>query len=418
MTGFMRDVSCMPRSRPMRRGNQRNWKWPTRCWDWSARWTRSAAGTGRCCLTSTSGAVARKRGKPRRPWPSDRLQVIAYAALIAVDNGQPVAEGRIRYHADNTTVRVPFDDAGAAGSDRGHRHGQAAARIDGAAAGGRERAALRPLLARPGLPAGGGPPGATTPSATPLRLFPPDRDGTSLHVVKPGAHIGRSGESLVVHLPDDTPDAKRPIRELESVLLHGYAQITTQAINLCTEHDVAVHWLTTSGRHVASLTSTAGQVQRRLRQYRALADEATCLRLAKALARAKIEGQHRYLLRTSRGDEHDRESMLPHLVPLRSALASIDDAPDRDSLRGFEGSAAVGYFPGTGPAHQPRPFRNRCITRPAAAGRRSTASTRCSVSATDCCTPPSCGRSWLPASSRRLVFSTRRGARRIRWCST
>ena len=38
--------------------------------------------------------------------------------------------------------------------------------------------------------------------------------------------------------------------------------------------------------------------------------------------------------------------MLPHLVPLRSALASIKDAPDRDSLRGFEGSAAVGYFQG------------------------------------------------------------------------
>ena len=38
--------------------------------------------------------------------------------------------------------------------------------------------------------------------------------------------------------------------------------------------------------------------------------------------------------------------MLPHLVPLRSALISIKDAPDRDSLRGFEGSAAVGYFQG------------------------------------------------------------------------
>ena len=58
-----------------------------------------------------------KRGRCRRgdsspeAWPSDRLQVIAYAALIASTTGQPVAEGRIRYHADNVTVRVPFDDA-------------------------------------------------------------------------------------------------------------------------------------------------------------------------------------------------------------------------------------------------------------------------------------------------------------------
>ncbi len=52
-----------------------------------------------------------KEGKTATAWPSDRLQVIAYAALIQSVTGQPVAEGRIRYHADNTTVRVPFDDA-------------------------------------------------------------------------------------------------------------------------------------------------------------------------------------------------------------------------------------------------------------------------------------------------------------------
>ena len=52
-----------------------------------------------------------KEGKSATAWPSDRLQVIAYAALIQSVTGQPVAEGRIRYHADNTTVRVPFDDA-------------------------------------------------------------------------------------------------------------------------------------------------------------------------------------------------------------------------------------------------------------------------------------------------------------------
>ena len=107
-----------------------------------------------------------------------------------------------------------------------------------------------------------------------------------------------------------------------------------------------VHWLTTSGHHTASLTATAGQVQRRIRQYRALADEATGLRLAKALAHAKIEGQHRYLLRGSRGDDRSREEMLPDLVPLRAALAAINGVVDRDSLRGHAGSAAVAYFRG------------------------------------------------------------------------
>src|SRR5215217_211830 len=58
-----------------------------------------------------------KRGRPRRApdgtaeaWPSDRLQVTAYA-LLEEELGEPVPEGRIRYHAENVTVRVPIDEA-------------------------------------------------------------------------------------------------------------------------------------------------------------------------------------------------------------------------------------------------------------------------------------------------------------------
>jgi CRISPR-associated protein Cas1 len=58
-----------------------------------------------------------KRGRARRDGttpvarPSDRLQVVAYAALIEAATGQAIPEGRVRDHADNVTVRVPIDDA-------------------------------------------------------------------------------------------------------------------------------------------------------------------------------------------------------------------------------------------------------------------------------------------------------------------
>ena len=54
---------------------------------------------------------ARRDGKIPEAWPSDRLQVVAYAALIESATGQVVPEGRVRYHADNVTVRVPIDAA-------------------------------------------------------------------------------------------------------------------------------------------------------------------------------------------------------------------------------------------------------------------------------------------------------------------
>jgi CRISP-associated protein Cas1 len=288
---------------------------------------------------------ARREDKTPEAWPSDRLQVVAYAAMIESATGQAVAEGRVRYHADNVTVRVPIDEA--ARSDLAEAIAEARRlreTTERPPVAENERLCARCSLAPVCLPEETRQ--AEDPDRQPTRLFPPDRDGASLHVVTAGARVGRSGETLVVTPPDGEPPSRHAIREVDALILHGYAQATTQALALCADREVPVHWLTTSGHHTASLTATAGQVQRRVRQYRALSDEATCLRLAKALARGKIEGQSRYLLRGSRGDAASRDAMLPDLIPIRSALSQIDAAADRDSLRGLEGSAAVGYFRG------------------------------------------------------------------------
>lgn len=292
-----------------------------------------------------------KRGRARREenvpeaWPSDRLQVVAYAVLIESATGETINEGRVRYHAENVTVRVPIDDR----ARQDLKDAIAIARTlrestDRPPVTENERLCVKCSLAPVCLPEEVRQ--AEEPEHDPIRLFPPDRDGTSLHVLTAGAKVGRSAEMLIVTPPDGEPPSKHASREIDSLIVHGYAQVTTQALNLCAERGIPVHWLTTSGKHVASLTATAGQVQRRVRQYRALSDEANRLRLAKALARGKIEGQHRYLLRGSRGDDQARDAMLADLVPLRNALAQIDSAADSDSLRGLEGSAAVGYFRG------------------------------------------------------------------------
>ncbi len=58
-----------------------------------------------------------KKGRARKgeggpeAWPSDRLQIGAYALLLEEATGEAILEGRIRYHADNRTVRVPIDES-------------------------------------------------------------------------------------------------------------------------------------------------------------------------------------------------------------------------------------------------------------------------------------------------------------------
>ncbi|HLN30227.1 MAG TPA: type I-MYXAN CRISPR-associated endonuclease Cas1 [Gemmataceae bacterium] len=292
-----------------------------------------------------------KRGKPARDangaaeaWPSDRLQVVAYAVLLEEAHGQTIPEGRVRYHAANVTVRVPID---AAAREELQQALTTARRL-------RESVERPPIAANERL--------CTHCSLAPVclpeevrhlhdpghqatRLFPPEREGTTLHVVSQGTQVGRCADTLAVR-PREGPESHHPLNAVDAVVLHGYVQISTQALRACVDYEVPVHWLSMSGHHMASLTSTAGQVQRRIRQYQALCDEATCLRLARALVLAKVEGQHRYLLRASRGEDGVRELVQRSLDGMQEALRGAGQATERASLRGHEGSAAVHYFEG------------------------------------------------------------------------
>jgi CRISP-associated protein Cas1 len=304
------------------------------------------------CLRRRDGTYLpyeHKRGRPRRhddgtssAWPSDRLQIIAYTVLLEEAFGQAIPEGRVRYHAANITVRVPID-------------AQARADLKAAIAMAHQ---LRASLERPPITENERlcEKCSLAPVCLPeevrqhqdaaheaKRLFPPDRDGTTLHVVSHGTHVGRSADCLVVRPREGSP-SKHGLHGLEAVVLHGYSQMTTQALGACAYHGIAVHWLSESGFHTGSMVPSAGQVQRRIRQYRALIDEPTCLKLAKALTHAKIEGQHRYLLRASRGGKDVRQDILRPLSGVQDALQRCGDALDRDSLRGHEGVAAVNYF--------------------------------------------------------------------------
>ncbi len=290
-----------------------------------------------------------KRGRCRRDddnvpsaWPSDLVQAAAYGMMLEETLGRPVPEARVRYHADNVTVRIPLNEYARMEVRTAVERARLLRRtVERPPIAENEKLCRRCSLAPVCLPEEVRQ--DADPSHLPARLFPPDDQRGTLHVVSEGASVGRSGDRLVVR-PRDGSASSHPSRELAAVVLHSFAQISTQAIRLCCDNDIAVHWLTASGGHIASLTSSVGQVQRRIRQYKALADPATCLRLARTLAHARIEGQHRYLLRATRGSAEARATVDPQLVAIAARLGSLNAASDIDSVRGHEGEAAVHYF--------------------------------------------------------------------------
>ena len=178
-------------------------------------------------------------------------------------------------------------------------------------------------------------------------LFPSLRQKHTLHVCAPKSRIGRSNETLVVTSEvENRKETKHtvPIEDIDSVVIHGHGQITTQAIHLCSYHGVAVQWMSFSGRFAAGTAASPGRVQQRIRQYAALQDEPTRLRLARDLVHAKVEMQLRYLLRCTRGGKSNRTATSAEIDTIRSSLRGINRAESASSLLGYEGTAASAYF--------------------------------------------------------------------------
>jgi len=301
--------------------------------------------------------VEHKRGRARREgkgkgkaevWDSDRVQVGAYAVLLEMATGQPIAEGRVRYHKDSVTVRVPIDGALRAEVARATaRARELSATTERPPVTKDERRCIRCSLAPICLPEEARLAFAEKSHAaelpTPVRLFPPDLEQRSLHVVTHGARVGRSGEELVVQ--DGTIRiASAGLREISDVVLHGFAQITTQALRACADEQIPVHLITMSGAWLGVFSGQTGRAQQRIRQYRALADETKALALARTLQLGKVSMQLGLLLRASRSDPAVRELVSPSMNGIRAALRGVVKAQSRAELMGFEGIAARYYF--------------------------------------------------------------------------
>jgi CRISP-associated protein Cas1 len=286
-----------------------------------------------------------KRGRAPRggAWPSDRLQVIAYAVLVAEHLGRPITEGRIRYHASNRTVKVAIDEEALAELRIAiTRAAELSATTQRPPIATNERLCAKCSLAPVCLPEEERLLRAEEESRRKAaRLFPEDDERRTLHVVDPGARVGRSGEQIVV-TETNGEETRIPGRDVAAVVLHGAAQITSQLIHFAAAHDIAVHWLTGGGQYVAGIIRPGG-VQRRIRQFEGLREPAFTLALARRLACAKIENQMKFLMRAGRG-KVARENLLRIVQKIEIELRALERADNPDALRGCEGMAARWFF--------------------------------------------------------------------------
>ncbi len=287
-----------------------------------------------------------KRGRSNHGecWFSDRIQVGAYAMLLERSVQKIIHQARIHYHRDNKTVIVPVDD---------HLLDEVRRMITRANT-------LREQSTRPSIVENENLcvscslspvclPEETRkdrdPSHESIRLFPPKREKQTIHILGHGDRVSRHGDTVQI-ITKEKETTTLPIEDVGELVLHGYAQISTQAIAECAYRDIPVHWLTSGGNYLCALTSGVGKVQRRLGQYEFLSNPDHRLFLAKTTVKNRIENQIQFLLRLTRGNQSSREKIHRHLRQMKKLKDRIMDCPGIDSLRGLEGACGNTYFSG------------------------------------------------------------------------
>jgi len=289
-----------------------------------------------------------KRGRSRQingepaAWPSDRLQIGAYALLLEKATGERVPEGRIRYHADNMLVKLRIDEELRSDVQEAIERARALrASTQRPPITDNERLCTHCSLAPVCLPEETRKALDETRKAT--RLFPADDPRRSLHVMGHGTRVGRRGDRL--HIKPREGEAKtEPIRELRSLCVHGFISVSSQALRLCADHRVAIHWFGPGGWYTGSFWRDDLAVQRRIRQYEALREPAFRLKMARRLVHSRAEGQLRFLLRATRGEDREEIGVTGYLDSIRRVLPLISRADSPATLLGLEGQAAAAYF--------------------------------------------------------------------------
>lgn len=288
---------------------------------------------GRCCRD--------EKNQPQA-WESDRLQILAYACLIESALGITIKEGRIRYHADNVLVHVPLEDAGRAAVREAVQQARSLRQsTHRPPVHENERLCARCSLAPVCLPEEARL--AHNREWQPIRLFPEDDERQVIHVLEPGTAVGRTGDQLKLTRRNQ-PVETIPVRQVGQVVLHSFSQISTQALHLCADQGIGVHFISGGGRYLGSFDTRQGSIQRRIRQYTALSNPETCLQLARKLVTCRGQGQRKFLMRGTRGMKEVPQALKKAVAQMQALLKQVSKAKSLESLLGLEGNLAALYF--------------------------------------------------------------------------
>ena len=168
----------------------------------------------------------------------------------------------------------------------------------------------------------------------------------TLYVTTPESYLLKDGENVIVKVSNEER-FRIPIHNLEGIVCFGYMGASPQLMNLCSDNNVGLSFLTPYGKFLARVDGRVrGNVLLRRTQYRVADNIAESLDIAKCFLAGKIVNCRTVLGRSIRdhGDVVSSDKIRNADILLINNLQKIDDCNNLDSLRGIEGNCAKFYF--------------------------------------------------------------------------
>lgn len=164
----------------------------------------------------------------------------------------------------------------------------------------------------------------------------------TLYVTEQRSIIRKTSDRLVVE-KNKTVLMEIPCLKIETILIYGNVQVTTQALAEMLDHGIELALFSLSGRLRGQLTPPkAKNIPLRMRQYEVSRSEDASLRIARSITGAKVRNSATVLRRLRR--HHSDKVSLTAIQELDRVAGETERTQSLESLLGIEGAAAARYF--------------------------------------------------------------------------
>lgn len=154
------------------------------------------------------------------------------------------------------------------------------------------------------------------------------------------------GENIVIS-EKQKEIGRLPLHNLEAVITCGHAGASPALMEKCAAQNIALVFLSPSGRFRAKVTGKAyGNILLRKKQYRIAETEEQSVQIARNFIIGKVYNERSVINRAIRDypERVNLERLEKVSLQLKETLNQIKDSHNLDSIRGLEGEAASRYF--------------------------------------------------------------------------